>query len=390
MALGPTHEEVVTDLVAHHIRSYRQLPITLYQIQTKFRNEERPRFGMLRTSEFLMKDAYSFDTVASKGSTPATTRCTRPTAGSSTAAASTTWPSRPRAARSAATPATSSWCSADNGEDRIVHCADCGYAANLERAETGRKRAGRRRPPRAEASHAACDTPHAGSIEQVCKLLKCQPAQDDQDADLPGRRPAGRRPRSAATTRPTKARSAAPSARRSWRWPTPATIDEGDRRAGRLRRAGRPQVPDHRPITTSPAMRERGRRRQRGRRAPTRRRPRPRLPARRASASPTCATPAQGDPCPRCAGTLTLRHAHRGRPRLQARHEVLDGAWRRRSSTTRSSSTPIIMGCYGIGVNRIIAALVETRHDDNGIIWPLALAPYEVLLVAAQRARRTR
>ena len=62
LALGPTHEEVVTDLVARHISSYRQLPITLYQIQTKFRNEERPRFGVLRTSEFLMKDAYSFDT----------------------------------------------------------------------------------------------------------------------------------------------------------------------------------------------------------------------------------------------------------------------------------------------------------------------------------------
>ena len=60
LALGPTHEEVVTDLVSKHISSYRQLPITLYQIQIKFRNEERPRFGVLRTSEFLMKDAYSF------------------------------------------------------------------------------------------------------------------------------------------------------------------------------------------------------------------------------------------------------------------------------------------------------------------------------------------
>ncbi|MEX0725968.1 MAG: proline--tRNA ligase, partial [Planctomycetaceae bacterium] len=62
VALGPTHEEVVTDLVARHISSYRQLPLTLYQIQTKFRNEERPRFGVLRTSEFIMKDAYSFST----------------------------------------------------------------------------------------------------------------------------------------------------------------------------------------------------------------------------------------------------------------------------------------------------------------------------------------
>ena len=61
MALGPTHEETITDLVAHQISSYRQMPITMYQIQTKFRNEERPRFGVLRTSEFLMKDAYSFD-----------------------------------------------------------------------------------------------------------------------------------------------------------------------------------------------------------------------------------------------------------------------------------------------------------------------------------------
>ena len=61
MALGPTHEEVVTDLVRDLIKSYQQLPITLYQIQTKFRDEARPRFGILRTREFLMKDAYSFD-----------------------------------------------------------------------------------------------------------------------------------------------------------------------------------------------------------------------------------------------------------------------------------------------------------------------------------------
>ena len=61
MALGPTHEEVVTELVSRCLSSYRQMPLTLYQVQTKFRNEERPRFGVLRTSEFLMKDAYSFD-----------------------------------------------------------------------------------------------------------------------------------------------------------------------------------------------------------------------------------------------------------------------------------------------------------------------------------------
>jgi len=61
MALGPTHEEVITDLISRHISSYRQMPVILYQIQNKFRNEERPRFGVMRTSEFLMKDAYSFN-----------------------------------------------------------------------------------------------------------------------------------------------------------------------------------------------------------------------------------------------------------------------------------------------------------------------------------------
>ena len=61
MVLGPTHEEVVTDLVAHEVQSYRQLPVNLYQIQTKFRDEIRPRFGLMRAKEFIMKDAYSFD-----------------------------------------------------------------------------------------------------------------------------------------------------------------------------------------------------------------------------------------------------------------------------------------------------------------------------------------
>ena len=61
MVFGPTHEEVITDLVKNHVRSYRQLPVTLYQIQTKFRDEVRPRFGVIRSREFIMKDAYSFD-----------------------------------------------------------------------------------------------------------------------------------------------------------------------------------------------------------------------------------------------------------------------------------------------------------------------------------------
>lgn len=107
VVLGPTHEEIITDLVSRQISSYRQLPITLYQIQTKFRNEERPRFGVLRTSEFLMKDAYSFDTdVESLGRSYEAMYKAYCRIFERRGSLTCRW--RPRAGRSAATPATSS------------------------------------------------------------------------------------------------------------------------------------------------------------------------------------------------------------------------------------------------------------------------------------------
>ena len=83
---GPTHEEVITDIVRKDIKSYRQLPVNLYQIQAKFRDEIRPRFGVMRGREFLMKDAYSFDADRERAAR-ATRRCTTPTCASSRAAA---------------------------------------------------------------------------------------------------------------------------------------------------------------------------------------------------------------------------------------------------------------------------------------------------------------
>ena len=136
LALGPTHEEVITDLVARFVSSYRQLPITLYQIQTKFRNEERPRFGVLRTSEFVMKDAYSFDTSleglnASYDKMYAAYCRIFSRAGLDyLAVEAESGPIGGDASHEFMVPSP-------NGEDRIVRCPNCGYAANLERAETG-------------------------------------------------------------------------------------------------------------------------------------------------------------------------------------------------------------------------------------------------------------
>ena len=97
-----------------------------------------------------------------------------------------------------------------------------------------------------------------------------------------------------------------------------------------------------------------------------------------------------GDPCPRCGAAMVVQAGDRDRPRLQARHQVLQGDGGEPTSTRRGPRSPIIMGCYGIGINRIIAAAVEAGHDDNGIIWPLAIAPYQVVARAAPGAQAPR
>ncbi len=173
LALGPTHEEVVTDLVAQHVQSYRQLPLTLYQIQTKFRNEERPRFGVLRTSEFLMKDAYSFSTNLEqldeiyqkmyRAYCRIFARCGL----NYLPVEAESGPIGGDASHEFMVPAS-------NGEDRIVNCPKCNYAANLERAETGRTSNVPKASDKA-AELALVKTPGTTSIEQVSKLLKCDP-----------------------------------------------------------------------------------------------------------------------------------------------------------------------------------------------------------------------
>src|SRR5258708_6704964 len=138
LALGPTHEEVITDLVARHLNSYRQLPICLYQIQTKFRNEERPRFGVLRTSEFIMKDAYSFGTNLEQLN-EVYDQMYRAYCRIFARCGLKYLPVEAESGPIGGDASHEFMVTADNGEDRIVHCEGCGYAANLERAETARK-----------------------------------------------------------------------------------------------------------------------------------------------------------------------------------------------------------------------------------------------------------
>ena len=170
MALGPTHEEVITDLVRDLVSSYKQLPLTLYQIQTKFRDEPRPRFGIVRTREFLMKDAYSIDAdLAQLNQSYAAMyeaycrifdRCGLPYV----IVEAESGPIGGDSSHEFTVPCAT-------GEDKIIQCESCGYAANQERAEAG--------VPTAISTSAASDappyqavaTPNKRTIRDVCQFL---------------------------------------------------------------------------------------------------------------------------------------------------------------------------------------------------------------------------
>jgi len=373
LALGPTHEEVITDLMAHHISSYRQLPITLFQIQTKFRNEERPRFGVLRTSEFLMKDAYSFGTnleqldEAYQAMYNAYCRIFARCGLEYLPVEAESGPIGGDASHEFMIPA-------DNGEDKIVFCKASGYGANLERAETGRT------SPEIKTADDSdeltkVDTPQATSIEQVSKMLGCEPSQMIKTLIYQ------------ADEKPV------------------AVLIRGDHEAnvGKIRRAlnaasveladedtvrevtGAPIgfagpvgikcdiIADHDIPVVKDAV----------------------TGANSADAHYTGVNVGRdyqldtthdlrnaeaGDPCPRSGEPLELVHGIEvGHVfKLGTKYSVALGA---DFLDEKEQRHPIVMGCYGIGVNRIVAGLCETSHDENGLIWPLSIAPYEVLVV---------
>jgi len=373
MALGPTHEEVITDLAARHISSYRQLPITLYQIQTKFRNEERPRFGVLRTSEFLMKDAYSFDPSIEALNESyekmyaaycrVFDRCGLPYL----PVEAESGPIGGDASHEFMTPA-------ENGEDTVAFCPDCGYAANLERAEVGARDSTPPNEPLQQLKKV--DTPGASTIEQVSSFLGCRPQDliktliytadgkpitvlirgDHEANEGKIRRAVGAQTLELADPETIENVTGAPvgfagPVKMKQKVPIWADHDIATMQNGVT---GANQADAH--ITGVNLSRDF----QVGNFADLR-------------------NAVHGDPCPRCSSKLTMQHA------IEVGHVFKLGtkysqALAARFLDDQEQQHDIIMGCYGIGINRIIAALIETSHDPNGIIWPAALAPYEVFL----------
>jgi len=377
MALGPTHEEVVTDLVRDLVRSYKQLPMTLYQIQTKFRDEPRPRFGILRTREFLMKDAYSFDADLAQlnGSYDAMfeaycrtfDRCGLPYV----VVEAESGPIGGDSSHEFMVPCST-------GEDKVIQCPKCGYAANQERAEVG----GKIQPPARAAADAppyqAVPTPDKRTIREVCEFLKVEEASsakllvyladgkpvaallrgDHELNEAKLRRVIGATalvPADAATVE--KAAGVPLGFLGPVGVKIPLVIDRAITAMATLVVGGNEVDVHFKGVV------------------PGRDFPLERVEdVRNAEA---------GDHCPRCGATLEINAG------LEIGHVFKLGTKYSKSMGAtyldeKGNEVHIIMGCYGIGINRIVAAAVEAGHDKNGIVWPLALAPYHVVVVPLQ------
>ncbi len=376
MALGPTHEEVITDLTRDLIRSYKQLPLTLYQIQTKFRDEPRPRFGVVRTREFLMKDAYSLGATVDQLNQSyelmyeaycrVFDRCGTPYV----IVEAESGPIGGDSSHEFMVPCST-------GEDTVIQCAGCGYAANQERAEIGGGAAGAAPDP-AAPPYERVATPNKRTIREVCEFLG---VPEETSAKLlvylADGRPVAALLRGDHELNESKLRRAFQANSL-----VAAEAAEVEKATGTpLGFLGPvaikiPMVVD-RAIAAMPAVVVGGNAVDVHLKGV--------VPGRdfALAALADIRNAQAGDPCPKCGSALQITAG------LEIGHVFKLGTkYSKAMGATyldeAGHEVAVIMGCYGIGVNRIIAGAVEAGHDKSGILWPLAIAPYQVLIVPLQ------
>jgi len=370
--LGPTHEEVITDLVRQNVHSYRQLPLNLYQIQTKFRDEIRPRFGLLRGREFVMKDAYSFDD--SEAGAEASYRAMH----QAYTRIFTRCGLRFRAVEADTGSIGGSFSHefmvlAATGEDTLAVCGRCSYAANVEKARVILAAV-----PPASVAAPACrpvDTPGRSTIEEVAQFLGKTPAElvktmiyraDDELVAVLVR---GDRQVQEVKLKGLLGVDEVALAG-----------DEDIRRAGTLPvgslgPVGMPLrlVADQEVMAMAGAVT--GANREGCHLLGV-------VPGR--DFTPALAGDLRqvtaGDPCPSCGGPLELTEGIEVGHifKLGLKYSEALGA---RFQDAEGLLRPFIMGCYGIGVSRVVAAAIEQNHDEHGIIFPLPIAPFQVSLL---------
>ena len=370
--LGPTHEEMVTTVVKSDVRSYRQLPLNLFQIQDKFRDERRPRFGLMRSRDFIMKDGYSFDRDEAgldasyqamyDAYTNIFNRCGLNF--------------RPVEADSGAIGGNGShefMVLAESGEAEIVYCSECEYAADIEKAELHTIEA----PAEEEKAVEKIATPNCKTIEEVCSFLNipvdhsmkavafqsekglilCFVRGDHEVNEI----------KVVNTVGVTEVEMADPELLAKCGtvggYMGPVGLDAKkviivvDQSVMKMHNVccGANEEGYHL-VNVNPGR----------------------------DFTPTFVADirlmAEGDPCPHC-----------GAPVKKARGIEVGQVFKLFTKYSKAmhatyldengKEQPMVMGCYGIGVGRTMAAAVEQNNDKDGMIWPVAIAPYEVLVV---------
>jgi prolyl-tRNA synthetase len=369
---GPTHEEVITDLVRREIHSYRQLPVNLYQIQVKFRDEIRPRFGLIRGREFIMKDAYSFD-VDEAGAERAYTAMYEAYSRIFRRCGLTF-----KAVEADTGPIGGSFSHefmvlADTGEDFLASCTSCDYAANLEKAEVPAPEGNPGPLPAGTPTLVA--TPGVRTVEEVATFLKLQPQdivktliyETDQG-------PVAVLIRGDHEVNEVKVRNLLGATELLLAGPDRVKELTGAEVgfAGPLGLAI-PLYADQAVAALSAMVTGANQ----GGHHLTGVHPRRDLQFTRVA---DLRQVTEQDPCPRCGARLTLLKG------IEVGHVFKLGfkyskALNAKFLDAEGEEQYIFMGCYGIGVSRIVAAAIEQGHDADGIIWPMALAPFQVGLV---------
>jgi prolyl-tRNA synthetase len=371
---GPTHEEVITDIARRELQSYRQLPVNYYQIQTKFRDEIRPRFGVMRAREFIMKDGYSFhidqeslaETYASMADAYARVF---------TRLGLHFIPVEADSGEIGGSKSQEFHVLADSGEDGIAYCAADQYAANVELAEALPADTPRP-PPSAKLKRIA--TPARKTIEEVCSFLSIPTESclktllvegaDDGLIALAVRGDHEVNPLKAAQIPAVKTPLTMASAERIQEligcppgFVGPVDLDIPlyvDRSAALLANftCGANELDFH--LTGVNWARDT---------------PEPKTADLR--------NVVEGDPSPGGGGTLSIARG------IEVGHIFQLGDKYSRSMNAAvldqdGTEINMLMGCYGIGVTRIVAAAIEQNHDEHGIIWPEPMCPFDVTVLA--------
>jgi prolyl-tRNA synthetase len=374
--LGPTHEEVITHLVRNEVKSYRQLPLTLYQIQGKFRDETRPRHGIIRTREFVMKDAYSFD-VDEKAMGRSYQAMYDAYLRIYSRAELNFLPVEADTGLMGGDVSHEFMAVSPFGEDLVVTCGKCKYAANKEKAECPPPRMGSSGEDTREILPAQeVSTPGAHTIEQVSDFLQVQPRQIVKTLIYrAGKGFLAALVRGDHEVNEAKLRRAAQAETLELAAPEEILRETG----GPIGFSGPVGLKlrifaDYAAIQVCNAVAGANKADTHLTHVNVNRDYRPELVGDLRMA-------VMGDPCPRCGAALGFT------PGIEVGHVFKLGTRYSKKMNSvflddKGQLHPMVMGCYGIGVNRIVAAAVENHHDDAGILWPRELAPYQVEIVS--------